>query len=522
MINKLRLLIKLNILTPNGLYTLIQSIRANGINLMALLGFSARLYPQRIAVQDDSGTLTYAQLYQQSRNIASALCHHHRLKPGHKVALICRNHALLLKSLFACSYAGADIYLLNTEINLRQFSAFIDKHQFDLIIHDANIAPLLAEAGFSATAIPAENSDSVSIQSYAHTSGLLAKQIKHGPGKIIVLTSGSTGDFKAAARKPSLFAFLNPLYALLTKLELFHYRSIYIATPVYHGFGLATLSIATLMGATVYLTRKFDADNASHLIAEHQIEVITLVPLMLSRMLYRSADKLLCLRCIISGGAQLQPRLVADTRTQLGDKLFNLYGTSEAGICTIATPRDLAHSASTIGIPIEGLTIQLLDNQSGLPVYQHHVVGRLAIKCPWAAQNNGDLIETGDLGFHDADGYYYLSGRADSMIVSGGENVYPVELEDAITQHPIISECVVIGIPNAEFGQRLKAFIVTQQPDSLTAEQLKLWLSERIARYQMPEEIVFLHEIPLTPIGKPDLKYLSQQITSEKQPNGQE
>lgn len=182
----------------------------------------------------------------------------------------------------------------------------------------------------------------------------------------------------------------------------------------------------------------------------------------------------------------------------------------------------MAHSASTIGIPIEGLTIQLLDNQSGLPVYQHHVVGRLAIKCPWAAQNNGDLIETGDLGFHDADGYYYLSGRADSMIVSGGENVYPVELEDAITQHPIISECVVIGIPNAEFGQRLKAFIVTQQPDSLTAEQLKLWLSERIARYQMPEEIVFLHEIPLTPIGKPDLKYLSQQITSEKQPNGQE
>lgn len=522
MIDKLRLLIKLNILTPRGLYTLIQSVRTNGINLMALLGFSAKLYPQRIAVKDDRCTLTYAQLYQQSRNIASALCHRRQLKPGDKVALICRNHASLLKSLFACSYTGADIYLLNTEINLRQFTAFIDKHQFEVIIHDANIAPLLAEARFSGTAIPADSNDTLSIESYVQTSDPLPRQIKYGPGKIIVLTSGSTGDFKAAARKPSLFAFLNPLYALLTKLELFHYRSIYIATPVYHGFGLATLSIATLMGATVYLTRKFDADKASHLIDHHQIEVITLVPLMLSRMLYSSADKLLSLCCIISGGAQLQPRLVTDTRAQLGDKLFNLYGTSEAGICTIATPQDLAHSASTIGLPIEGLTIQLLDSQTGLPVYAHNVIGRLAIKCPWAAQNNGTQIETGDLGFYDADGYYYLSGRADSMVVCGGENVYPVELEDAITQHPIISECVVIGIPNAEFGQRLKAFVVTQQPDSLTSEQLKLWLSTRIARYQMPEEIIFLHKIPLTPIGKPDLKYLSQQITSEKPSNGKE
>lgn len=512
MINKLRLLVKLNILTPRGLYALIQSVRANGINLMALLGFSARLYPERIAVEDENGTLTYSQLYQQSRRVASALSTQYRLKSGSKVALICRNHAPLLKSLFACSYSGADIYLLNGEISPRQFSAFSDKHRFDLIVHDADVSSMLKHVEFSATAISTDGHDSVSIESLAHNTAELTQRLKQEPGKIVVLTSGSTGDFKAAARKPSLFAFINPLYVLLTKLELFNYRSIYIATPVYHGFGLATLSIATLMGATVYLTRKFDAQHASSLIDQRKIEVITLVPLMLSRMLSHSAQKLCSLRCIISGGAQLPPTLVNQTRHHLGDKLFNLYGTSEAGVCTIATPDDLRYAANTIGMPIQGLTIQLLDRKTHQPIDGNNAIGKLMIQCRWAAQNDDHLIETGDLGFQDQKGYYYLCGRADDMIVSGGENVYPVELENELVQHPMIKECVVIGIPDQEFGQRLKAVVVTKEPNQLTPEQVLQWLNHRVSRHQMPKKIQFIDQIPLTTVGKPDLKSLRAHI----------
>ncbi|WP_179038422.1 AMP-binding protein [Limnobaculum xujianqingii] len=507
--NKFKLLHNIGLLSLKGISALISSIRANGISLMALSGYSARRYPERKAIQDENQSLSYQQLYQQSLAVAGLLISQHQIAPHRQVAIICRNHASLLKALFATSATGADICLINSEISPQQLASFIHQHQFHLIIHDRELFPVIQQAGYSGQCLPVSHDSEPSIESYSQMPVKPIAKITYGPGKIVVLTGGTSGEFKQAARKPSLFAFLNPLMALLDKLKLEQYRSLYIATPIYHGFGLATLCIATLLGSTIYLARRFEAQQAAELINQQQIEVVTLVPLMLSRMMHRYPTSLKSLRCIISGGAALPPTLFSETQTLLGKRLFNLYGTSEAGVCTIATPDDLAYAADTIGLPIDGLTICLRDAATGQLITRNNTVGLLQVQCRWAAQQTDDLVATGDLAFRDANGYYFLSGRGDDMIVSGGENIYPIELEKVLAEHPLVRECVIIGIEDKEFGQRLKAFVVIHPDGNIDVQALIQWLKPRVARYQMPVSIELIEEIPLTAVGKPDTRKLN-------------
>ena len=196
--------------------------------------------------------------------------------------------------------------------------------------------------------------------------------------------------------------------------------------------------------------------------------------------------------------------LVDQVITTLGKILFNLYGTSEAGICMIASPDDLSIKPETIGKPLRGLSTKLLkqNNES----QKHH---ELFIKCAWSTVGN-HWVSTGDLVYQDADGYYFLAGRVDDMIVSGGENVYPYELEHCLSTHPEINDVTVISVPDEEFGQRLVAFIVLNPNTEQSETKIQDWLKSKIARYQMPKKIIFIDELPMTSIGKIDRKKLQQ------------
>lgn len=287
------------------------------------------------------------------------------------------------------------------------------------------------------------------------------------------------------------------------KLKLNQYSSIYIATPIYHGFGMATFCIAVLLGATGFLRKKFKTEEVSQIIHEHKVEVMTLVPLMLSRLLNYDSASLTSLKCIITGGAPIAETLVKETQGTLGRVLFNLYGTSEAGVCTIATPDDLVKQPRSIGLPITGLHIELM--RDGQEIVEG--VGELYIKCAWSIEGN-EWLATGDLAYKDQQGYFYLQGRTDDMVVSAGENVYPYDLEQQLLAHPAIEEAVVMPVEDEAFGQRLVAFIVLAQEQCLSDEILLSWLRHKVARYQMPKKIIQLNEIPITAIGKPDKRQL--------------
>ena len=316
----------------------------------------------------------------------------------------------------------------------------------------------------------------------------------------MVLTGGTTGKFKSAGRKQSITDFLNPLVALLEKMQLHQYKTVYIPTPIYHGYGLAALTVALLLGKEMYFTHGFDTHEACALIKKNKIEVVTLVPIMLTRMLNENPLALQSLQRVLSGGAALSPGLITTTANHLGPRLYNLYGTTEAGFCVLGTPEDLSNHPTTIGKPIKGVKIRIRSNQE---------IGMLEVKSKWVMKSRKNRwVETGDLATMDAKNRIYLKGRSDSMIVSGGENVYPKDLEDALSLHESIETAAVIGVPDAEFGSRLKAFVCVKHHQKMSETEVKQWLKSKIARYQMPVSIEFLERMPLTSLGKINKKVL--------------
>lgn len=503
-------LFRVGLLTPIGLVRLVEALLTTGINLMALLRIAAQLHPDRTAIVDDRDRLTYRQLWHQAEALAVALQQDYGLQPRQKVAIACRNHTAAVKAIFAISRLGAHLFLFNPDMSRDQLQSLIGHLAIDFYIYDHPddnaVAPWLQTLVQQHKALPAYHAAAPSVDRLslpAHCSNRRLKTVK--TGNIVVMTGGTTGTPKPASRKPSILNFLPPFIALLEHITLDRYRSLFIATPIYHGFGLAALLIGVVLGAKLHVTRRFEAKQVCSLIAGDRIEVITLVPLMLQRLLQHDPTALSSLQRILTGGASLSPTLAQTTLEQLGPVLFNLYGTSEAGFCILGSPALLHRKPTSIGQPIWGVRAQIV-NDLNQPVPQGSI-GRLCIRSAWATHQTR-WIETGDLAYRDLEGDIFLCGRVDDMIVSGGENVYPVELEHILLKHPDIETAVVVGISDAEFGQRLKAIAILKKDASLTSEDLRIWLKPQVARYQMPAVIEFRESLPYTALGKPDKKAL--------------
>ncbi|MEH7380919.1 AMP-binding protein [Bacillus sp. JJ1533] len=503
-------LYKIKLLTPIGLYNLLSSFSKCGVNLMTLLHFAEKKYANRIALVDDHETLTYKQLLEQSTNLAHSLIEKSKLKSGQKVGILCRNHASLVKSIFAVSQVGGDLYLLNTEISKQQFNGFAEQHHFDLIIYDAELSPIIQD--YSKQKILSYHPDLPAISNFLQSKPNPDSLPRATKGKLVLQTSGTTGMSKDAAHKPSLFHYLHPFVAFIKRLKILDYQSAYIATPIYHGYGIAVLLLFIPLGKKVVITRGFKDKKACELIHQHQIEVVTVVPLMLQKMLQYNKEYLKSLKCIASGGAKLPSKLVEVTIQKLGPVLYNLYGTSETGLNFIATPQDLMYSATTNGKKITGLNVSILDhNKNEVP---SGTIGQLCMKNDWSIRKD-TWIETGDVGYRDENDYYFICGRMDDMVISGGENVYPIEVEQVLIQHPQILDVAIIGTDDEQFGHRLLAFIVLEEDESLTEEELLGWLRQRIARYQLPKKVTIVDQLPYTPLGKLDKKQLKLTVPFE-------
>jgi acyl-CoA synthetase (AMP-forming)/AMP-acid ligase II len=506
MLTLIQKLHRTRLLTIPGVYRLLEGVLTTGINLMALLRVAARLHTDRIAVSDEQERLTYPALWRQAEALAAALHTEHGIQRQQKVAIACRNHAAAIKAIFAFSRLGAHVFLVNPEMSADQLLALEERVRFDFYVYDESLAPVFANPSLAMKSLPAYHPTASSIDRLASRPKPVNVRLKKvQTGNIVIMTGGTTGQPKAASRKPSLLDFLPPFVALLTQIHLDTYRSVYIATPMYHGFGLSALIMGVILGAEMVFTKRFEAARSCALIAQHQIEVVTLVPLMLQRMLNRDAAALASLRCIISGGAPLSPALARESLQRLGPTLCNLYGTSEGGFAIMATPEQLAQKPESIGKPVRGVCARIL-NEADQEVGEK-AVGRLCLRSSWTTSKQ-HWIETGDLAFRDADGDIFLCGRVDDMIVSGGENVYPIELENVLLQHPDVAAAAVIGIADAEFGQRLKAVVVLKKASTLDKGELLDWLKPRVARYQMPAAVEYRDELPYTPLGKLDKKAL--------------
>lgn len=501
-------LYKIKLLSPISLYRLIVAISNNGMNVMTLLHFAKLKYGSKMALIDDEETITYEELFQQSQKLAICLKEKYQLERGQKVGFMCKNHAALVKAIFAVSRVGADVYLLNAEASIDQFNTMDQRHGFHLLIYDRELHELLDQSKYTKARIFTYHDQLPAINNLLLLE-MNEKQTleRSSSSKLVLQTSGTTGNSKDAAHKPSLFNYLNPFITFIQRLKIVNYKTAYIATPIYHGYGIAVLLLFIPLGKKLVISKGFHADKACNIIRDHQVEVVTVVPLMLQRMLESRPEALTSLACIASGGAKLPVKLIKQTFDALGNVLYNLYGTSEAGLNFIAVPEDLRISPTTIGKKITGLRIKVLDED--MNEVATGKVGQLCVRNNWSIANrNKTWLKTGDLGYRDENGYYFLCGRVDDMVISGGENVYPIDVEQVLIKHPFIEDVAIIGVHDKQYGQRLKAFVLPVEKGELTEEELLEWLRPRVARFQLPKEIKLVEKLPYSPLGKLDKKQL--------------
>jgi fatty-acyl-CoA synthase len=289
-----------------------------------------------------------------------------------------------------------------------------------------------------------------------------------------------------------------------------------IAPPLFHVLGFAYLAVGLAVGMPMVLSRRFDARETLETIADCGAEALVAVPVMLQRML--ELEPVPCassLRVVVSGGSALRPHVADAFMDRFGDVLVNVYGATETGWATIATPTDLRAAPGTVGRPSCGITVKILDEDGReLPVGETGEIYtggglRFAGYTGGGGKRVRDgLTGTGDLGHVDEAGRLFIDGRADDMIVSGGENVFPGEVESLLGAHPEVAEVSVVGVEDARFGQRLAAYVVRQNGSRITEDEIKAHVKEHLARYKVPRDVTFVDGLPRTSTGKVKVRAL--------------
>lgn len=505
MMSLLKILFQLDFLSPSKVGRLVSTIRQNGINLMVLFTLTGKNGAEKSALVDSRETLSYQELQKRCENLAHCLSELYGIGKGMKMAFFCKNHASLVQSIFAASRLGADIYLLNSSMSQLQFNRLVEENDFDFLVYDNEFCELIEKSPYRNPKIVSYHESKEAISKLAEKA-LERKQplAPSSSGKIVLLTGGTTGKPKKVIHKPSLFNFLHPFSALLNRLQLIKYSTAYIATPICHGYGIAVLLSFFALKKKVIIQDSFDARGACALIRQHQVEVVTVVPLMIHKILQTNLEDLSSLGCIASGGSKLNPALVEEVNQRLGEVLYNLYGTSETGLNIIATPEDFRRDPNTLGKLIAGGQLRVV--AEGKEV-EPGSIGQFCIRNKWSMKNSlCRWIQTGDIGYKDQDGYYFLCGRTDDLIISAGNNIHPLEIEVILTNHPSIEGAAVIGVEDVYRGQILKGFVQLCCGEKLSEKEILDWLRTQLAEFQIPREITFVGELPYTPVGKLDRK----------------
>ncbi len=401
--------------------------------------------------------------------------------------------------------AGADVVLLNTDFRTESLAAALRSHRIGFVICDDEFAARVRDADEDVTVV--------------ESAGVVARKGDSRPkvahaGRIVLLTSGTTGAPKGVPRQPKIRMALGIGASILDRTGLRIGSRISVPVPMFHGLGFGLLTLTLGLGGTVLTSRRFDAEATLAQASEHRADALTVVPVMLARILdlsedVRARNPLPSLRVVISSGARLDPSLARRFSEVYGDIIYNGYGSSEVGIGALATPTDLREAPETVGRPVVGCAVRIL-GENGEPVGPDvtgrvFVGGDLTFEGYTGGENKDvvdDMMDTGDMGYLDRAGRLFIVGRGDDMIVSGGENVYPRAVENALAEHPDVADNAVIGVPDEDYGQRLVAFVVPRADADVREELIREFLKDRVSRFEQPRDIRIVEEIPRNPAGK--------------------
>jgi fatty-acyl-CoA synthase len=489
-------------------------------NMAVTSGFAAAAQrcPDRPGLVDELGTLTWREIDQRADALAAAL----QALPGGQpkvLGLMARNHRGFVESLIAANRIGADVLLLNTSFAGPALAEVVQREGADAVIYDEEFSDTVDRA-------LADNPDATRILAWtddAHDGLTVEKMIAEHAGRepqrastksqVILLTSGTTGTPKGAKHSggdagPSI------LKAILDRTPWRAEEPVVVAAPMFHAWGFSQLIFAASLACTVVTRRKFDPEATLELIDRHRATGLCVVPVMFDRIMelpdeVRNSYSGRSLRFAAASGSRMRPDVVIKFMDQFGDVIYNNYNATEAGMIATATPQDLRAAPDTAGKPAGGTEIRILDDDfNEVPTGQ---TGSIYVRN--SSQFDGytsgktkdfheGFMSSGDIGYLDDAGRLFVVGRDDEMIVSGGENVYPIEVEKTLAAHADVAEASVIGVDDEQYGQRLAAFVVLNAGASATPAVLKQHVRENLANYKVPREITILDEMPRGSTGK--------------------
>jgi acyl-CoA synthetase (AMP-forming)/AMP-acid ligase II/uncharacterized membrane protein len=474
----------------------------------------AERHPDDPMIVDELGTLSFGEVDARTNRLAHALSDA-GIVEGDGVALMARNHRGFIESTIAISKLGADALYLNTAFAAPQLSEVVQREKPRAIIYDEEFADLLQDAGKRRKRFVAwhdsEDPPDPTLDDLIEEGDPSSVVPPMREGRAIILTSGTSGPPKGASRgNPQS---MDPAVALLSRIPMKTRQVNHVAAPLFHSWGFAHFTLGLLLGTTYVLRRKFDPEACLAEVARYRCDILAVVPVMMQRILELPEDTLRkydvsSLKVVAASGSALPGDLAIRWMDRFGDNLFNLYGSTEVAWASIATPEDMRAAPGTAGRPPRGTVVRLID-EKGVEVPTGETgrifVGNEMMFEGYTGGGSKDVVDglmsSGDIGRMDEAGRLFIEGRDDEMIVSGGENVFPKEIEDLLSRHENVADVAAIGVDDDKFGQRLKAFVVPRGKKP-SQDELKKYVKSNLAAFKVPREFVFVDELPRNATGK--------------------
>jgi fatty-acyl-CoA synthase len=478
-----------------------QAFPSSPLRLSQLPQQHAASRPQAVALRFEGAELTYGQLADRSARAAALLWHRWGVRAGERVAWLGLNHPDQLVLLFALARIGAVLLPLNVRLAPAEWDSQLRDCRPSHLVHDAHWGEQAAALGARC---------SVAVHALAALDA--AEPVEPAPevGEdgspvLLVYTSGTTGRPRAAVHtQANLLA--NMLIAAQVQ-QITAQDRVLTVLPLFHVGGLCIQTLPALYaGASVTLHARFGVDATLDAIARERPSLTLQVPATMKALVdhprWPQTD-LSCLRAVWAGSSVLPAALVRAFLDR-GVPLCNVYGATETGPFSIALPAAAAAShAGSCGWPAPGVEVMLADVQGE--------TGELLVRGPnvvdryWPDQPACDAqgwFHTGDLASRATDGSYTVVGRARDLIISGGENIHPLEIETALGEHPAVAECAAFGLPDAQWGEAVAVAVVLHPGAQLSHDALREHLASRLARFKLPRRVLFVHALPKTALGK--------------------
>ena len=507
------------------------------LNLSVLLEDSARTFPDRDAVVLGDRRLTYAQVNAAASQVANLLVAR-GIRPGDRVALSCPNLPYFPVVYYGILKAGAVVVPLNVLLKGREIAYHLQDSEAKAYLCFQGTPELpMGEAGWAgfgetdgcehfflitadpAAASPIDGAETLGAALKDQPPAFTPVATSAEDPAVILYTSGTTGQAKGAE-----LSHANLVLNALTCNRLFKTTpgtdTHLVVLPLFHSFGsTVNMNAGFSTGATLVLLPRFEANAAVGLLASEDVTFFAGVPTMywgLLRALGEGVDVgriAANMRVAVSGGSSLPVEIIREVQERFGLQILEGYGLSETSpVATFSDPdRDVR--PGSIGVPIWGVEVKLIDPEWGtvegadqigeIAVRGHNIMRGYYNRADATAEVMRDgWFRTGDLARRDKDGFYYIVDRAKDMIIRGGFNVYPREVEEVLMTHEAVSLAAVVGVPHDSHGEEIKAFVIRNDGATVTEDELVAWAKEQMASYKYPRVVAFVESLPMTATGK--------------------